>query len=371
MMTNTLLLDNPQPDFAGLVRVLKGEDMPHRVPIIEMSIDPEILQTICERELGETWALPHGDYGPSTPDETYYRQLIQLYYRLGYDYVPVWPIWIDNPAAKHRTSEDTAGASRGQRDWVDQHHGLIASRADFEAFPWDQIHADLRAFDVIARHLPIGLKATVSLTMFEYIFENLLGYEGFFTFVRTDPQLVTDVFQRWGQIAYDFYAATIGLDVVGGIFHADDMGFKTSTLISPADLRRLVFPWLKKYVDLAHAHGKPFWIHSCGNLYRKGVIDELIDDVGIDGFHSFQDVILPVTDFKPRYGARVATLGGVDMDNLARLEGAALRDHVRHILDVCMPGGRFALGSGNTIANYIPLENYAILLNEARHWPER
>jgi len=33
-----------------------------------------------------------------------------------------------------------------------------------------------------------------------------------------------------------------------------------------------------------------------------------------------------------------------------------------------MPGGRFAFGSGNTIANYIPLKNYAIMLDEARRW---
>jgi uroporphyrinogen decarboxylase len=33
-----------------------------------------------------------------------------------------------------------------------------------------------------------------------------------------------------------------------------------------------------------------------------------------------------------------------------------------------MPGGRFALGSGNTIANYIPLENYCVMLEESRAW---
>ena len=33
-----------------------------------------------------------------------------------------------------------------------------------------------------------------------------------------------------------------------------------------------------------------------------------------------------------------------------------------------MPDGRFALGSGNTIANFIPLANYFILLEEGRRW---
>jgi len=29
---------------------------------------------------------------------------------------------------------------------------------------------------------------------------------------------------------------------------------------------------------------------------------------------------------------------------------------------------RFALGSGNTVANYIPARNYLAMLDEARQW---
>ena len=55
------------------------------------------------------------------------------------------------------------------------------------------------------------------------------------------------------------------------------------------------------------------------------------------------------------------------MDRLARLEEPALRQYVRGILDECMPG-RFALGSGNTVANYIPVRNYLAMMDEARQW---
>jgi uroporphyrinogen decarboxylase len=39
-------------------------------------------------------------------------------------------------------------------------------------------------------------------------------------------------------------------------------------------------------------------------------MDELIDEVKIDAFHSFQDVIIPIGDFVSRYGNRVAGLAG-------------------------------------------------------------
>lgn len=106
----------------------------------------------------------------------------------------------------------------------------------------------------------------------------------------------------------------------------------------------------------------------CGNLYATGVIEDLIEDVQIDALHSFQDVILPAGDFKARYGDRVAALGGVDMDKLARMDEGSLRDYVWGILKQCMPGGRFVLGSGNTVANYIPVHNYCIMLEESRRW---
>jgi uroporphyrinogen decarboxylase len=365
-----LLLDHPSPDFEELVRVLKGEKAPRRVPLVEISIDPEILQTIQETSLGEPWALPRGVHTLATPNERYYRQLVNLYYRLGYDFVPIWPFWVNNPTGKVLRSKDTTKQSGGNRDWIDESAALIRTRADYEAFPWDKIYADPDTFAMVAHYLPNGMKIAVISTLFENIFESLLGSNGLFYLMNDDPQLVLDVFNRWGRLVFDFYDSVIGLDAVGAIFHVDDLGFKTGTLISPADLNLLVFPWLKKYAALAHAHQKPFFLHSCGNLYKKSpsVMDDLIESVGIDGFHSFQDVILPVTEVKARYGHRVALLGGADLDKLATLPEEDLRIYLRNIMETCLPGGRFAFGSGNCIANYVPLQNYAILLEEARRW---
>ena len=365
-----LLLDHPSPDFAGFVRHLKGEQVSNRVRVVELGIDPEVLQTIQETLLGEPWALPRGIYSPSKPDERYYRQLVNIFYRLGYDFAPLWPMWVNTPPKKVRQAADTADQSRGVREWVDESNAMISSRREFDSFPWDKITTPVEIVEMGASHLPQGMKLVVSACLFEDIYENLLGTERFFYLLTDDPQLVQDVFDRWGQVVYDYYASVIGMDAVGGIFHADDMGFKTGTLISPADLRRLLFPWLAKYVALAHAHNKPFLLHSCGNLYKKtpSVMDDLIDLVGIDGFHSFQDVILPIEEAKTRYGSRVGLLGGLDVDKLSSLPEPDLRLYIRRVLETCMPGGRFALGSGNTIANYISMKNFGIMLEEARMW---
>jgi energy-coupling factor transporter ATP-binding protein EcfA2 len=106
-------------------------------------------------------------------------------------------------------------------------------------------------------------------------------------------------------------------------------------------------------------------IYICGNLHN--VIDDLIDDVGIDAIHSFQDEIVPVGDFKEQYGHRVAVLGGIDVDKLCRMDEASLRSYVRTTIDRCMPRG-WALGSGNSIANYVPVRNFLIMMDEGARW---
>jgi len=360
------LLEHPNPDFAELEQVLRGEQEPRRVHLVELLIDEEVLQTISERYMGQRW-IPLA----AESREAYWRQFIQMYYRLGYDFVPIgcWGSrWINHPSPKRRQTEDTAKLSRGVREWVEEGHGLISTWQEFEQFPWDEIRPDLFPFEFVAQHLPPGMKLVVAANLYEHIMEILLGYEGLFYMVHDEPELVARVFEKWGQKVYEFYASVIGMKQTGAIFHPDDLGFKTSTMLPPDTLRQLVLPWFKKYAALAHDHGKQFWLHSCGNLYNDGVFEDLIEDVQIDAFHSFQDVILPVVQFKERYGDRVAALGGIDMDKLARLDEASLRAYVRDVLDHCMPGGRFALGAGNTIANYVPVENYFIMLDEGSRW---
>ena len=67
-----------------------------------------------------------------------------------------------------------------------------------------------------------------------------------------------------------------------------------------------------------------------------------------------------------RYGDRIAVLGGIDVDFICRASVDQIRKRVRHTLAQCMPGGGYCLGTGNSVANYIPLDNYLAMLDEGR-----
>jgi len=99
------------------------------------------------------------------------------------------------------------------------------------------------------------------------------------------------------------------------------------------------------------------------------LMEELIDDIGIDAKHSFEDKILPVEEAYRRWGDRVAIVGGVDMDLLGRGTEKEVRARTRQILEVCgVKGTGYCLGTGNTAANYIPVQNYLAMLDEGRRW---
>ena len=71
---------------------------------------------------------------------------------------------------------------------------------------------------------------------------------------------------------------------------------------------------------------------------------------------------------KKTIGTRTALLGGIDVDFLCRASEAEIRQRVRDTLSKCMPGGGYCLGTGNTVANYIPLDHYLIMLDEGRRF---
>jgi uroporphyrinogen decarboxylase len=144
------------------------------------------------------------------------------------------------------------------------------------------------------------------------------------------------------------------------------MGFKTGLMISPKDMRSLVLAGHKRVAAVCHAAGRPYLLHVCGNISQ--IYDELIDDVKIDAKHSFEDTIEDVCDVKRKYGRRLSLLGGIDVDFLCRSDEAAIRQRVRETLNACHPGGGYCLGTGNSVANYIPLDHYLAMLDEGRRY---
>lgn len=354
-------------DFDRLVRVLWGEE-PNRVPFYEHLIDNEVIEAMTDetipdvleprtaRRLGREDTLDQ-------KKKQYVRALLKFFCGLGYDYVPL-ELPLDLPRTNIREGRDAAPLSRGIRTWVDENRGTIEKWEDFQSYRWPEPEtaADYDLLEKLCKILPgdMGLVSGVAGGVLEHVVW-MMGLRPFSIALYRDPKLVKSMFDKIGSLIVEVDKRIAEVEEVGVLRMGDDMGYKSGTMISPEHLRRYVFPWQKKCVDVAHRHGKPFILHSCGNLEK--IMEDLIDYVGIDAWHSFQDNITPVTEAKERYGHRVAILGGVDVDKLARLPTDELKDYTLKIVKECSPGGGYALGSGNSITNYIKIKNYQAMLD--------
>ena len=336
-----------KPDFNRLKKVLLRDGEPDILPLYEIFADEEIIQAAM------------GKAGIEAS--------IEFQYKMGYDYVGTEAAFgYTHRDTKNYVKDTGIPLPREARHFVNDNHGTIENRDDFDSYPWPVIDDNVMAnIHKCTSMLPDGMKMIIGAGT-GGILENvvwLMGYIPFSYALQDEEQLIWDMFEKIGtnaERAMKIVMEKADLSKVGAVIMGDDMGYDHSTMLSPKHMRQFVFPWQKKIADIAHDHDLPFILHSCGNL--EGVMDDLIDYVGIDAKHSYEDKILPVVEAKRRYGNRIAILGGVDMHFITTASVEQIEPYVAKVIHECAPGGGYALGTGNSVANYVPLENYYEML---------
>lgn len=359
-MTRFEGLQRPQaPDAEALIANLLRKGTPRRVHHMELFHDAEIRHAIAERfDL-----LP--DVAPDHPDRERWI-LLNVNRFVGFDHVSASLGDLPMPM-KRLTTEDTADRKHaGGRTYIDEHRGPIASWEDFEKYPWPDSNTPsaTRELEWWSEHLPEDMCLVSHTGHFAEWLSWLMGYETLAFALYDQRDLVEALYARILREHEIQLRRILEFERVRIVWGSDDMGFKGGLMISPADTREFVLAGHKRLAEMAHAAGRPYLLHSCGNL--GDILEDLIEDVRIDGKHSFEDTIEDVRDAKRSYGDRIALIGGIDVDFLCRADETAIRRRVRDTLDVCLPGGGYCLGSGNSVANYVPLDNYLAMVDEGR-----
>jgi uroporphyrinogen decarboxylase len=353
-------LKSPEPNAKEFIDIILGRSRSHRVPLVEYIVDDAIRRPIVTELLGRPW-VEHGADRES--QAAYWNNFIAFWHRLGYDFVRFEQgLGFQSGSL---AADDTAPGVDRTRYWADEHRGSIMNWDDFERYPWPRVDdVDFFPLEYMSKHLPegMGLMTCHAGGIFEHV-SRLLSLEGICIAVYEDPGLVQAVADKVGGLLLSYYHHLADLDNVIALFQGDDMGFRTQTLLGPNELRAYCLPWHKRFAGVAHEHGLPYFLHSCGNI--DAIMEDLIRDVGIDAKHSFEDAIVPVQEFQARYGGRIGVLGGVDINRLTQDPPEEVRRHTRFLIETCGARGRYAIGSGNSIPSYIPLDNYLAMIEEA------
>jgi uroporphyrinogen decarboxylase len=339
------------PDFSNIVKAARNIQ-PDRVPLYEHVISDKVMEKIINKSFAD---LANGN---REEKKEYFKYYNEFYKEMGYDTV---------------TFEQCIGAIMPGSGALGNHKpGIIKCREDFEKYPWDEIvdlyfKAYSENFEILGEQMPEGMKAIggPGNGIFECV-QDIVGYTDLCYISADDPELYEDLFKAVGNVFYNIWGEFLKRfgDTYCVLRFGDDLGFKTNTLIPANDIKTLVIPQYKRTIDLVHSYNKPFLLHSCGKIFD--VMEDLINIAGINAKHSNEDQIALFSVWVDKYGDRIGNFGGVDTDHLCRKSGQEIKEIVKEVMAYSTGRGGFALGSGNSIPDYVPVEGYLAMVETAR-----
>ena len=350
-----------KPDFERLRAALNHQE-PDYVPLFEMGVEPEIKQQIMGRSLNG-----HADE-------------IEFFRVAGFD---VYPVSLSVIGVNTRSVEGTRPSAKkttdvqvlshtvstykaeleaySERYWAEMHKGMITTEEEFEAYPWpDPDDLDFSILDEVGALLPPGMKIGVVIGKVFTGVWFMMGMETFMLSYVDAPELIEMLYSKIIPLQQRVMEAAMEHPAVGLSFHADDLSGTNGPLVHPDHYRKYAFPCYRTMCDMAKAVDKPFIYHTDGDISM--LIEDLID-LGITGWHPIEKQAHDINEVKAKYGDRIALLGNIDLQyTLTRGTPQEVDDEVRTRIRDSAPGGGYCVSSGNSVPEYVLIDNYAMML---------
>ncbi len=159
-------------------------------------------------------------------------------------------------------------------------------------------------------------------------------------------------------------------DIADFVRFGDDLGMDSGPLMSPRIYRRLFKPRHTLLCDYVKKHSRmrPF-LHSCGSIYK------LIPDLIEAGFEVLNPVQIGAKGMDPavlkkEFGKDLIFWGGgCDTKRiLNRARPQEVKDHVKALLDIWMPGGGYVFNTVHNILPDVPPENIEAMMEAVREF---
>ncbi len=191
----------------------------------------------------------------------------------------------------------------------------------------------------------LGLSATL----------NSMGLDAFSIALHEDRGLVEDVLDRY--VAFSARTVEVFCELgFDGVWVFDDFAYKTGPMFSPAVLREVVLPRLRRAAERISV---PWIFHSDGNLFP--VLDDLLT-LGMSGIHPIEPEAMDLAQAKRALQGRACVIGNVSVNLLASGTPEQVRQAVVDAARVGRPGGGYILSTGNCIPAYARIENVRALV---------
>jgi uroporphyrinogen decarboxylase len=92
-------------------------------------------------------------------------------------------------------------------------------------------------------------------------------------------------------------------------------------------------------------------------------------DCGFNAIHPVEPKAMDSSALKARYGGKLALLGNIEIGEILTLGTPEMvAEEVRQRIRALAPGGGYAVGSSNTVAHYVRLENFKAMVQATRRY---
>ena len=339
-----------EPDFERLRRVLMLEGEPDRVPNAELHVDWQIKQAFLGR-----------------PIETV-QDDVDFWYRAGYDYIYLRANYEYRMVGDgHRDEDRTYSGDMQVSKWSGEEESLISSWEEYEAYPWpDPDTIDYSNLEACARALYPGMKIISGVGGIFTRVWRIMGFDPFCYALVDQPDLVAELFRRVGETQVEVFRRIVEMDQIGAMWYGDDLAYYSGTMVHPRVLRKHLFPYMEQMGAICREVDMPFVLHSDGNLWA--VLPDLLA-CGLNALHPVEPKAMDSRELKSRYGDRLSLLGNVEIGETLTLGTPAdVEAEVRDRIRTLAPGGGYAVGSSNTVAHYVRMENFQAMIQATREY---
>lgn len=293
-----MLFDNFEPDYTNILDASYNKKA-KRLPLYEHIVSVEIMEKILNQKIKD---LIKGDVYDK---KEYFKAICSFWKKTGYDTVSYEGTVVDFIQQGQALCGIKTGIIKNESDLQNfDFKGVIEKYFDFYT----------EHFDILSDVMPKGMKIIggVGNGVFE-IAEDFVGYEGLCMMRVDEPEVYKKLFSNIGDMLCAIWKEILirYKDIIAIPRFGDDLGYKSSTMLMPDDIRNLIIPEYKKIVSLIRSFDKPFLWHSCGCIFE--IMEDILREVPITAKHSNEDQIAPITKWIDDYNERIGIFGGVDI----------------------------------------------------------
>jgi len=318
---------------------------PDRVPILEWSLNPEVISQIEKNLDIQEFMVKHLD-------------VVSTY-------------WVDEEKRNQESYVDEWGI---KRKFLGQDYGIpfehpIKTIEDLKDYTPPDPAEDDRLSNLrklVDRYKDRKAIAFLLETVFTYAW-SLVGMDKFFKILKKEPSFANRLLEISFQYNYQLAreAIKIGADI---IFCGDDLAYKKGLMISMEDFDEFLKPYYEKMARLTNDRKDVFFVkHSDGNIWE--LIPPFIE-MGVDAINPLEPAAgMDIKRVKDEFGDDICLIGNIDCsDLLSNGTPESVSEVVRSTIQKAAPCGGYILASSNEIHSAVKPNNFISMLETTENF---